>query len=538
MTWVRFLARTGSQEKARAVIEQARRQLAGDQAAPALARCYAELGEMDQARAQFRAALAEKPDDIPTLRGAATFALAAGKAREAETDLLTIIDLKDKAPDDAAWARRLLATVLAAAGAHHRALELVGLADEGASYMPSPDEPAEELRARAAVLAVRNNRVARRAAIRILEYLDDREFMTSEDRYRLAQLYEVEGDWSRAQIQIRSLLASDPTNQLYLAYAARTLLRRGLIDRAQSLVDTLDKQDPRAPATAELKARLLKQRGRPAEAVGLLRSFVRGRPDQVGNVAAVLEDLGQMTTAEEFYRQFAARSGPARSILALAGFLGRRGRLAEAIDLCEKASVLCPPEVVAETTVALLYSAPVDPVQCRRAAELIERELKEKPSSAGLLFHLGNIRSLEGHYQEAEQFYRRSLANDPANSGPLANLAWLLARRDGKGREALELVARAMKLDGPAPDLLDTRAVGYLAAGRSDLAIRDLEDAITVRATPLKYVHLAQAYLMAERRKDAHAALQTARDTGLSAEKLSPLERENCERLFREMSRE
>ncbi len=538
VTLVRFLVRTGAPEMAKAVIEQARRQLASDQAAPALARCYAELGEMDQARAQFRAALARKPDDIPTIRGAATFALAAGKLGEAEADLLKIIDLKDKAPDDAAWARRLLATVLAAAGAHHRALELVGLVDEGASYVPSSDEPTEELRARASVLAVRDNRVARRAAIRILEFLADRELMTSEDRYRLAQLYEAEGDWSRAQIQIRSLLASDPTNPLYLAYAAHSLLRHGMIDPAQFFVDTLDKQNPQSPATAELKARLLKLRGRSDEAVGLLKSLVQRRPEQVGNVAGVLEDLGQMTAAEEFYRQFAARPGRARSILALTGFLGRQGRLAEAIDLCEKASASCPPEVVAEAMVALLYSAPVDVVQCRRAAELIERGLKEKPRSAGLLFHLGNIRSLEGRYQEAEQFYRQSLASDPANSGPLANLAWLLARRDGKGREALELVARAMKLDGPAPDLLDTRAVGYLAAGRSDLAIRDLEDAITVRATPLKYVHLAQAYLMAERRKDAHAALQTARNTGLSPEKLSPLERENCERLFREVSRE
>ncbi len=245
-----------------------------------------------------------------------------------------------------------------------------------------------------------------------------------------------------------------------------------------------------------------------------------------------------MTVAEEFYRQFGARSGQAQSILALAGFLGRRGRLAEAIDVCEKASSMGPPEVVAATTVALLYSAPVDAGQCRRAAELIERELKQTPQSAGLLFHLGNIRSLEGRYQEAEQLYRRSLASDPANSGPLANLAWLLARRDGKGSEALELVTRAMRLDGPVPDLLDSRAISYLAAGRSDLAIRDLEDAINESATPLKYVHLAQAYLMADRRKDAQTALQTAQATGLSPAKLSPLERENYERLFRQVSRD
>lgn len=536
VTLVQFLARTGSREKARTATEEARRQLARDRAAAALARCYAELGEIDQARAQFRAAVAEKPEDIATLRGAATFAVDCGMAREAETYLLKVINLKEKSPDDAAWARRLLATVLAAAGAHRRALELVGMTDEGASYMPGPDEPAEELRARAAVLAARNHRVARRTAIRILEFLTERESVTSEDRFRLAQLYEAEGDRTNSENQIRSLLAGDSTNQTYLAYAARTLLRHRQIDRAAPLVDTLERQHPRALVTAELKARLAKERGRPDDAVGILRLFVRERPDQVGKVAAVLEDLGQMTAAEGFYRQFAVGSGREQSILTLAGFLGRRGRSAAAIDICEKALSSCPAELVAETAVAALYSAPVDAGQCRRAAELIQRQLKQTPRSAGLLFHLGNIRSLEGRYQEAEQFYRQSLASDPSNSGPLANLAWLLARRDGRGTDALELVERAMKLDGPAPDLLDTRAVGYLAAGRSDLAIQDLVDAISLKATPLKYAHLAQAYLMIARRDDADAALRTARKMGLSLEMLSPLERENCERLFRELN--
>ncbi len=269
-----------------------------------------------------------------------------------------------------------------------------------------------------------------------------------------------------------------------------------------------------------------------------MRFFVRGRPDQVRNVAAVFDDLGEMAAAEELYRESTAQSGQAAPILALAGFLGRHGRLAEAVDLCEKASSSCRLETVAGALVASLYAAPGDAVQCRRAAELIERGLAKAPGGAVLLFHLGNIRSLEGRYQEAEDLYRRSIASDPANSGPLANLAWLLARRASKGTEALELVARAVKLDGPTPDLLDTRAAGYLAVGRSDLAIRDLEDAVAVRATPLEYVHLAQAYLMADRRKDANASFRTARALGLNPERLSPLERENCERVMREIGRE
>jgi tetratricopeptide (TPR) repeat protein len=535
---VQFLGRTGHQAEARTVIEQARGKLTGDQAAQALARCHAELGDLDEARAQFRKALAARPDDVPTLRGAATLALGIGQIGEAEAYLLKIVDFKDQAPEDAAWARRLLATVLAARGDHRRALALVALEDEGASYIPSSEDPVEELRARAKVLAFRNNRVARRTAIRILQELDQREQLVPDDRYLLARLYEADGDWTQAHRQMRSLLASDDKNPLFLAYVVRALLRRGTTDEARPWFDTLEKLDPSGPATMELKARLLKQGGRAGDAVELLRSFVQARPDQAGPVAMLLEELGQMTAAEDLYREVAVRRDQPRAILALAGFLARRDRAAEAIDLCEKAASMCPPEAVAEATVALLYSAPVEAARCRRAAELLERALEQTSRKAGFLFHLGNIRSLEGRYQEAEQLYRQSLESDPANSGPLANLAWLLARRDGNGRVALDLVARAMKLDGPSPDLLDTRAISYLVLGRSDLAIKDLEDAVAVSPSPLKYVHLAQAHWTAGGRTEARAALRNAQAAGLSPEKLSPLERATCERLLTEVTRD
>ena len=155
-----------------------------------------------------------------------------------------------------------------------------------------------------------------------------------------------------------------------------------------------------------------------------------------------------------------------------------------------------------------------------------------------MLFQLANIRSLEGRYQEAETLYRQSSTHDQNNSGPLTNLAWLRARRDGNGAEALKLVGQAMSLDGPAPDLLDTRAVAYLAIGRNDLAIKDLEDAVGVHPSALKYLHLAEAYLMASRRSEATVALRSARTAGLSTESLLPLERETCRRLLAELARE
>ncbi len=94
------------------------------------------------------------------------------------------------------------------------------------------------------------------------------------------------------------------------------------------------------------------------------------------------------------------------------------------------------------------------------------------------------------------------------------------------------MLSRASGLDGPNPEVLDTQALAYMAVGRSDLAIKNLEDAIAVNPSPLKYVHLAEAYLAAERRNDADVALRNAQTAGLDLKKLNPLERESCKRLL------
>jgi len=538
---VQYLARTGRKEQARKAIELARSRLSGDQAPLALARCFAQVGDVDQARAQFQAALAAHPDDVAALRGAASFALATGAVRDAEAYLRKIIDLKSNAPDDADWARRLLATVLASSGDRRQSLEafkLLAIVDEGASYLPADDEPVDEIRAKAKVLSLRNNRDARRAAIRCLQHIIEREPATPNDQYVLAQLYEADGNWSKAGGQLQSLLAGNGENPVYLAHNTLILLRQGLPDEAQSWLDKLEKLEPRSLRTLELKARLLKAKGRAGEAVPLLKSFGEANVDQVGYVARLLEELGQIPAAEQLYRKFAAQSRQPQAILVLAGFLGRQNRVAEALDLCDKAWASCPPEAVAAAAVAVLYSAPIDDAHCRRVAKSIEMERSKTPSSAGLLFHLANVRSLQGLYRDAEMLYRQSFTRDENNSGPLTNLAWLLARRDGNGAEALNLVAQGMLLDGPSPDLLDTRAVAYMSMGRSGPAIKDLEDAIAVRPSPLKYAHLAEAYLMANQRNEAIVALQNAKNAGLSADTLSPLERKTCRRLLAELAQQ
>jgi regulator of sirC expression with transglutaminase-like and TPR domain len=113
----------------------------------------------------------------------------------------------------------------------------------------------------------------------------------------------------------------------------------------------------------------------------------------------------------------------------------------------------------------------------------------------------------------------------------LNNLAWLLALREPHTGEALDLIGRAIELVGPEAGLLDTRAMVYLKTGRSELAIRDLEAVLGATPTASAYFHLAQAQHLARNRAAAAVALRKARDMGLVAERIDPLERPAYERL-------
>jgi tetratricopeptide (TPR) repeat protein len=538
---VEFLARTGQQSKASSVVEQAAGLMSATDAPLALGRCYTVIGDLKRARDQYRAALAARPTDAGLLRAAAELAIRTGPIREAETELLTIINLKPGVPEQAAWARRSLALMLASTRSPHqsvKALKLLGLDDAGASYRPAPDEPIEEMRAKAAVLALHQNRVAKRAAIRILKDITDRETASASDLDLLAQLEEEDGDWPGAEREISKLLTLDAENPVYLVHVVRAFLRHGLCDDAEPLVAKLEKRQPAALEIVDLRARLLKAKGNANEAVALLNKLIKEQPSQARNAAMLLEEFGEVAAAEEAYRLDAGPAREPEAPLVLAGFLARHNHLAEALDLCEKVAHACASRVVAEAIVTMLSSASIDEAQSRRAEQLLEKELKKSPTDPALLFHLANVKSMQGDYDHAERLYEQSMEYDPANSGPPANLAWLVARRDRNGTKALELVSRAINIDGETPSLLDIQALAFMAMQRPDPAIKNLENAVALDQSPLKLAHLSEAYLMAERKGDAVTALKRAKAAGLGLAKLNPLERKSCEQVQSELTQE
>ncbi len=529
---VQFLARTGKQDRAAALIEDARGKIAPDQAALALAQCHEAVGQVKEAKELYDKALASRPQDVAVLRGLVLFQLRLGELREAEPLLQTIIRLTIRAPEDAAWARRMLALVLALQDDYQksrRALEVLGLLDK--EDAPSGADGVDELRARALVLAVQRSRAKRLRAIRLIEDAIGRQPPAPEDLFLLAQLYESVGDGGRAREWLHRLVSAYPDNPLYLARYARALLRHKEVGEAANRVARLEKLQPGTFQAVELRARVLKEQGKGAEAVPLLSAHADREPSSLGRVAALLEELGHGRAAEDHYRRWAAASKQPGAGLVVAGCLARQGRLGDALAACEEAGKTAPPEAVAATAVAALYEAGPSAAQGARVRRLIEEGLRRSPGNLPLQASLAALCNLEGRYGEASELYRRVLARDPRDALAMNNLAYLLALREDKGAEALQLLRRAEQAVGELPDLLDTRAVVCLTLGRGEEAVAVLEDLLVEVPSAGGYFHLAQAYRAARKPAEATVALKKALGMGLKPGDLHPLERPALQKL-------
>lgn len=518
---VQFLART-DRKRAGDATRDAEAKMKGDKEL-ALGQCYEALGQNEEARKRYESALAAKPNDAAVLRGTAGFFIRSNQLKPAEECLRTLMATPSTA--DAAWARRILATAVASRAEYRRypeALALVGLKlDETGRVIvvstPKSEDPVEERRTQALVLAAQPLPEPRRKAIEILEELRKDRTLAPDDHFLLGQLYEADGKWDKARATFIALpiLSRDP---LFLSQYILALLRRGEWQEAGEKIARLEKlEQERGVAagdfgSAELKAQHLEATRKGTEAIDVLTKYV----DASG------------TKPEK--------------VFVLIGCLARQQKYSEALDRCVKARATCKPELVGGATVAVLRAAGTEKARVAEAEDWLkkecEREAKENgtknPRLALLYLHRADLRDMQNDLVGAEQLCRQAREQDGMNLVTLNNLAWLLAQ-NGKAGEALTVINEAIEVAGPRAELLDTRATVYLAQNRGDLALADIEAANADSPTAMRYFHMAQAQRQANNNKEAASLLQKATKSGLKKEQMHPVERAAYDKLVNEL---
>lgn len=534
---IQHLIATGQKQAAETEVQKALKQLPGDQAPLALAPCYEMLGQPDRAKEMYQAALAARPTDLAALMDMADFCLRTGQLQDGETYLRRVISLKSKGPNEAAAARSLLGLILTRGGRNYQqsraALAELGILNDGESGPAA--ESVEDQLARARTLAALDRRPDRLAAIRTYEKCKATQPLPVDDEFLLARLHQSVGDWAQARRLLFGLVSRPEPNPVHLVYFARALLRHDEHDAAHGWLAQLEKRQPDALTTHEIKARVLAAQGDAPAAVRVLAKYAQNHEDKAHAIAVVLEQVGQPAAARAMYERSLARSNTPPAQLAYAQFLGRQGEVKAALDACEKAAKTTAAGAVAAASLAILYQAKGTKQDYDRVARWLDAAARKEPTKAIFLNYQAALHNLQGNIKEAETIYRDVLALNQGDPTALNNLAWLLAFQPGKGNEALQLIERALTIMGPEHGLVDTRAVIHLAAGRADQAVKELEGVLAEKPTAEGYFHLARAHAQAKNRLAAVNAFRQASRLGLNEGLIHPLEREAYQQLCVEL---
>jgi tetratricopeptide (TPR) repeat protein len=534
VAWVLFLVDTKQVDEAKEAVRQAQNKLPAKANRLALAYCYELTGQTGAAEKKVQAALADRPADPATLQSAAGFYLRNNRLGQAQGVLERLL-AADAGKVRHMGARRTLARILARSPAKDSYQKALALIDENLKVGGKADRELDQ-RVQALLLATRLD--GRQKAIRLYKGFAR---LSADERFTLVQLYEANNQWADARRNMLLLLARpEGKKAAYVVYYIRGLLKRNQVAEAEAQLERLDgleKAGRRTWQTVAARASVLHAGGNRAEALELLRTYVATKGANLGYAAALLDDLGKRgggrdydKLAERLYVRHLGTGRPADRLLAYAGFLGRRHRVPEALTCCGEALQKGPAEQVLAVAVAVLRAGPAQPAQRERVHRWFEKALAKGTPSPALQISLADFYDFQGRCDDAIAVYRQILAKDEQQVLARNNLAWLLALR-GDVPEALDEIERAVAQIGPAPELLDTRAVINLMAGHSSRAIQDLKECL--KQSPkgsdelaIRLFHLAWAYaLTTDLRSQAPEKFKEAKEAGFDVNRLHPLER-------------
>jgi predicted Zn-dependent protease len=147
--------------------------------------------------------------------------------------------------------------------------------------------------------------------------------------------------------------------------------------------------------------------------------------------------------------------------------LARSGKSAEAIKLLEDGVAARPNSREYLVGLADLYT---DQKRTDDAVKLIEQARKAFGDDETLTMRIASAYEAGGRLGEAEKEFRRLLSEDPLNANAMNSLSYMLADRNLRLPEAVELAQRAVKIEPDNPSYLDTLGWALFKSGKADEA--------------------------------------------------------------------
>jgi Tfp pilus assembly protein PilF len=294
----------------------------------------------------------------------------------------------------------------------------------------------------------------------------------------LARFYELNGSEDQAARTYEQALKIAPGNVQVLDTVSRFYAHAGKLELAEKYVARALEANPSFLPSRILQAELALQRGDFQTTLDLSRTLL---------------DDGQNLPKVKYLRGMA--------LLAAGNPEQAEQALTEVVEAW-------PRYVAARMGLAKVLFDQDKPDQARIHALAA---LEHSPSDIEIRLFLGSLAEARGDLAQAEKWYREILGLDP-DYGPAANnLAYVLARRNDRLDEALELAALALQKMPDDPLVLDTMGLILLRRGESAAALEYLTRSVDGDPeNPLSLYHLGLAHFREKNREEARQALSRA----------------------------
>jgi tetratricopeptide (TPR) repeat protein len=505
----------------------------------------AQQGKVDQnmlkkAIEQYQKIAEVQPDDVESLLTLGRLQKVAQNSVEAEKAYKKILD-KEPGNEDALTG---LAVVYADLGDSKRAAELLQKVTDktpsvrtltalAAQYEQMRDYAlaAETLR-KTLELAPGNTEVKKVYAQNLLlaDNVDDalKVFteLAAEDpkdptaQLRISQIYRQKRDFDKAREAAKKALDIEPNN-LEVRYNEISLLEAEgkTAEAIAALKSVLTSTAKRSYSAGERGNRivLLERLGlmyrnneQYTEAVETFRQIGEVDPNLGGRAAAQIADTYRIakdyTKALEEVNAAAKKYPDDRVLRAVrASLLAETGKTTEAVSELKS---LLDGKNDRETyvTMAQIYEKGKNYAEMAKAVDAAEKLSESKEDKESIAFMRGAMYEKMKKFDAAEAEFRKVLEFNPKNSSALNYLGYMLADRNIRLSEALELIRQAVELEPNNGAYLDSLGWVYFRMGDLDQAENYLRRAIErFSKDPTVHDHLGDVYFRQGRTKDAIA---------------------------------
>lgn len=485
-----------------------------------LAKALQKAGRGDEAESEFKKIIELAPMDMESYRNLASFEMARGRPdvairvyqdaidkmpREPEgyLQLGRVYEQLERTEDAEAMYRRALEVAPGAVAAYGALAEIEEERNDiteaidiyGAGLRARPDSITLRFGLASAYVHARNRAAAISEFSRIVELVPQ----WAEAYYHLGVLYGADESYQRAERHLRRALLFAPTLVSVRRHLARTLARRGDLDRA---IEEYERVVERSTGVSD------------REALGLLY-FLTGSAQECVDEFAKLDDkeketpLGKLLVGacyeelgnEELKRSWWAEVGRIdeeglERVMDGVYAVGAARASEKLVLACESAALGGADEATCYLIIGEIGAAVKD---WESALEAYKRALKADPQSGLIHFRLGVLYEELKRYSAAIKQFNECLVVEPRHANACNYLGYIYAEQGTNLDEAEELIKRALEVEPENGYFLDSLGWVYYKRGDMENALKYLLLAVTHLDHDDAIVrdHLGDAYLRA-----------------------------------------